>query len=281
MGRTGGSARLGGAHPSAPWVLVEPEIEAIFETMWKHSKALGLDGTLVPSRGIFTGCNDVFLRPRGEFEELLGSEAAELVRPVLAGRDLDEDGWATSAEILWLYDEHLKLAAHAPEAVEKYFRDHESRLRDRSDHVSVLPLWQVFRVKPELLEPKVVWPDIAPMLRAEVVPGGVVPLNTTYVIPCDDDDHAARVAALLNSEPVRAFAWALAERARGGFRRHFAWVIRMLPLPTGFHDWRPVGVPSQWPAEIAALFGLDEVQCRTLEAWRLGEDWHCQPGEVA
>jgi hypothetical protein len=166
----------------------------------------------------------------------------------------------------------LNLLEAAPGAVEAYFRKHADRLRDRSDHVPVLPLWQIFRAKPELLEPKVVWPDIAPELRAEVVPRDVIPLNTTYVIPCADDVAAWKVAALLNSEPVRAYAWALAERARGGFRRHFAWVIRMLPVPRNFGEWRPSSLDRRrWPAEVGALFGLSATECERLRAWRLDE----------
>src|SRR5699024_6646136 len=39
---------------------------------------------------------------------------------------------------------------------------------------------------------------------------------------------------LFNSAPMRAIAYALAERARGGWRRHFAWVMRLLPVPHAF-----------------------------------------------
>ncbi len=265
--------RIAPSHPAAPWVLVEPQIRQLFEQMWSTSKPLGLLNRWKPTRGVFTGCNDVFLKPAGDFRRTLGPEVQEHVRPVLAGRDLDENGWSAHAEILWLYNEHSEVLRSAPDGLETYFQEHSDRLLDRSDHVSVLPLWQVFRVKPELLGPKVAWPDIASHLRAEVVPAGVVPLNTTYVIGCEDEREAWRVAALLNSEPVRAFAWALGERARGGFRRHFAWLVRMIPVPDGFEDWRPRDPdPRLWCDEVTELFGLSPLDANLLRAWREGDD---------
>jgi hypothetical protein len=61
-----------------------------------------------------------------------------------------------------------------------------------------------------------------------------VPLNSCYVLPCRDPRDAHAVAALLASPLAGAWLGAIAEPARGGFRRHLAWTVALLPLP---RDW--------------------------------------------
>jgi hypothetical protein len=52
----------------------------------------------------------------------------------------------------------------------------------------------------------------------------------------------------LNSLPVKAFARAVAERARGGYRRHFAWVVKLIPVPKDG-------------------YGLNALEMQRLKAW--------------
>jgi hypothetical protein len=61
-----------------------------------------------------------------------------------------------------------------------------------------------------------------------------VPLNSCYVVRCPSLDDAHAVAALLNGPVATAWLAALAEPARGGYRRYMGWTMSMLPLP---HDW--------------------------------------------
>src|SRR5699024_5171818 len=118
-----------------------------------------------------------------------------------------------------------------------YFHAHDKRLKNRSDYRPDKAPWQLFRVKSGLVAPKVVWRDLSPKLEAALAPARVVPLNTVYFIPLQDERRARLLAALFNSSPMRAAAFALAERARGGWRRHFAWVMRLLPMPQRFVEF--------------------------------------------
>ena len=92
-------------------------------------------------------------------------------------------------------------------------------------------------MQPGIAGPKVVWRDLSMWMEAAPCMDGEIPLNTTYYIPCADPLRAWGLCALLNSTPARAFLWALAERARGGWRRHFAWVISSLPMPPRWFAW--------------------------------------------
>ncbi|HEY0777343.1 MAG TPA: hypothetical protein VGD56_05185, partial [Gemmatirosa sp.] len=68
---------------------------------------------------------------------------------------------------------------------------------------------------------------------------------TCYAARFDDPLHAlddARAfATLLRSPPIAAWLAALAEPARGGYRRFLAWTVAALPLP------------SDWPAARTSL----------------------------
>ena len=61
-----------------------------------------------------------------------------------------------------------------------------------------------------------------------------VPLNTCYVARCRDARDAFALAALLNGPLARAWLDALAEPARGGYRRYLGWTMSLLPVPS---DW--------------------------------------------
>ncbi|MEO7963537.1 MAG: hypothetical protein ABIT38_06455, partial [Gemmatimonadaceae bacterium] len=61
-----------------------------------------------------------------------------------------------------------------------------------------------------------------------------VPLNSCYSIACRDNEDAAALATLFNSPLAGAWLDAVAEPARGGFRRYLGWTVARLPIP---NDW--------------------------------------------
>ena len=83
---------------------------------------------------------------------------------------------------------------------------------------------------------------------AAVLPAGevMVPLNSCYVLPCDDPMDALALTTLLNSPLAAAWLNAVAEPARGGWHRYLAWTISLLPIP------------SDWPRARALLAPLAE-----------------------
>ncbi len=230
-----------------PWALLSPEERQLFDAMNLH----GSDRPLDPQRGIFTGRNNVFIRPRSVWESMLG-EDSPWVRDVLSGRDPNGDD---GLQILWCYGDTGIPMPSVPDVIHQYLQVHSETLKARSDHRPNLPLWQLFRVRPDAAGPKVVWRDISTHLEPSIAPHGAVPLNTLYYIPCRTEGQARVMLAFLKSEPVRRFARAYGERARGGWRRHFAWLMRMLPVPKELWYWLEVEhVPTE--AEILDAYGL-------------------------
>jgi len=84
--------------------------------------------------------------------------------------------------------------------------------------------------------PRLVWGDVGRAPRAFVLPAGdaTVPLNSCYVARCRNLPDALAGAAVLNSPLARAWLNALAEPARGGYRRYLGWTLSLLPVPS---DW--------------------------------------------
>ena len=136
-------------------------------------------------------------------------------RPIVAGRDLRPWQAPKTKALLWCYDENLDILPDAPEPLRAHFARHQSALQARSDWREGTPLWTLYRLTEGLQQPKVVWRDMGPHLQATQLDASTLPLNTAYYIPCADSLRAWALCAWLNSAPVRSYAHALAERARG------------------------------------------------------------------
>lgn len=94
---------------------------------------------------------------------------------------------------------------------------------------------EIFRVGPAALGHRVAFRDIDLSLQATYLPpvaeGGPIALNTCYTIAVGSAAEGRRLAAWLNTEPVRAVAAALADHALGGYRRFQARNVGAVPLP--------------------------------------------------
>jgi hypothetical protein len=134
-----------------------------------------------------------------------------------------------------------------------------------------------------LTRPKVLWRDLSPKLEATYVGPDIAPLNTVYFVAFDDRARARVFEALLNSEPVRSVAYALGERARGGWRRHFSWVMRLLPIPHRVEAVLRGDSPVEsllGASELRVLDGDDSDEKQAL-ADRLGARWFAlEPRDV-
>lgn len=289
----------------APWLLAPDSIRPILRRMQEAGAPIGKHRGLLVRRGVMTGANEVLLLD--QVEHVLGglvricasgSRSAgdaytatiesDCVRPLLRGCDIRAWRYSTSRHVIWLYDQHLRLR-QPPGYTQGYLNRHKDRLDARPGNAAPGAL---FRLSGALLDSMVVWRDIAPSLQAAALPRGdphrPVPLNSVYFVGTGKDDDAAwLLAAYLNSLPVRVFARTIAERAKDGFFRFFAWTIAVTPLP---HAWRRDGarellalshaaseagyatptVAARIDALVGAAYGLTDNQLGSLRAF---DDW--------
>ena len=281
--------------PGAPWLLLPPDARAAFSLLREAGQPLAASPLGRPLLGVKCGCNDAFvvhMRQRDVAECVVRASDgrtiavdANVVRPLLRGERLRR--WhiePTDEAILWTHDAlDAPLATLSP-ALARWFRPWRSTLVRRADARRTARWWSLFRIEGARTDlPRVVWGDVGREPRAAVLPAGDahVPLNTCYVARCRTLADADALAVLLNSALARAWLDALAEPARGGYRRYLGWTTSLLPIPT---DWprarallAPIGAaardgirsPSEATLLEAALaaFGVSHDDVAPLVAW--------------
>lgn len=218
----------------APWLLVPADVRRALLRM-REGVMIGAYSELQVHRGIVTGANDVMLLTRAD-AKLSGLAAiqaegfATAANPANyvdiveqgaiapAARGCDVAAWTFRGDRLVLC--RLPRTTNSLPRLSKYLQKHGRSLAD-------LP-------KVSAQHSMLAWHDLASTLKAVVLPANIVPINTVYFIPADEE-RAHLLAAYFNSRPLRTFARAIAERAKDAHFRFFAWTVSMLPLPS---NWR-------------------------------------------
>ncbi|HEX6537285.1 MAG TPA: DNA methyltransferase [Gemmatimonadaceae bacterium] len=251
------------ADPASPWLPLPSPARAAFDRVARAGIALA-DGHLgAPLLGVKCGCNDAFvLRVEGGDDVLArvrsgnraGAVERAMLRPLLRGeRVLPWRAGGDPEWLLWTHDSGGAPLDSLPPYASRWLAHWRPRLRSRADARAARRWWAIFRTASAApTHPRVVWADVGRMPRALVLQAGdrAVALNSCYVLPCADAADAHAVAALLNSPLAAAWLGALAEPARGGYRRFLAWTVAMLPIP------------RDWTRARAALAPLGERGCR-------------------
>lgn len=234
------------ASPGAPWLLLPPEARTAFSRLSAAGPALADAGIGRPTLGVKSGCNAAFvvresLQARGDItgeDGRRGEVEPSLLRPVLRGERVRRWIPAPNDErILWTHDVAGRPMRPLPPLASRWLSRFRSDLARRADARPGTPWWSLFRTEAATSDrPRVVWADLSRGPRACVLVAGSpwVPLNSCYTIVCRDNEDAATLAAIFNSPLAAAWLDAIAEPARGGFRRYLGWTVARLPLP---NDW--------------------------------------------
>jgi hypothetical protein len=260
------------ASPGAPWLWLPPDARDGFAALQEAGRPLGAHPGLRPRLGVKCGCNAAFLATADAFGRLHAADGRvaelepELVRPLLRGDGLR--AWtvpAGEARIVMPHDTELRPLRTLPPRARRWLAPWRPALEARSDHRPGSPWWALYRTEAaDARQPRVVWADMARQPRAAVLPAGdrTVPLNTCYVVPTTSLEEAHALAAWLNAPLAAAWLAALAEPARGGYRRLLGWTVGLLPLPA---DW-PSAVARLAPLGAAAASGAPISDAQLLEA---------------
>jgi hypothetical protein len=260
--------------PGSPWLILPPEVRAAFDRMREAGVPLADSPIGRPHLGVKTGFNLAFVvRP----DATVGSDSVRvlaangrtgcvehaLLRPVLRGEDVRAWGSGPPNEyIVWTHGRNGLPLERLPQGASQWLRSWRSQLSARSDGRSAR-WWSLFRVEAARTDrPRVVWPDLGRTPRATVLAAGnsSVPLNSCYVALCRNDDDALTLAAILNSPLASAWLAALAEPARGGYRRFLGWTMSLFPLP---RDWETARTALA-PLARFAILEKREVELRDL-----------------
>jgi hypothetical protein len=230
----------------AAWLLLPPAARDAFDRLTRAGVPLANAGLGTATLGVKCGCNDAFLvralSSNGRVEVSDGNRSSLLdstvVRPVLRGEGVRPWRQERGNEcIVFPYSMNGRLLSSLSGPLRSWLQPWRGRLESRTDLRGNRAWWSLFRLEGAKSDrPRVVWSDLGRSLQALVLDAGdrTVPLNTCYVLPTRDLTDALALAAFLNSPVIDAWVGAVAEPARGNYRRHFAWTMARLPVPD---DW--------------------------------------------
>jgi hypothetical protein len=213
-----------------------------------------------------------------------GAIEAELLRPLARAEGLQP--WqppSCDESIIWTHASDGAALRTLPPLATRWFTRWRHELTARSD-ARRARWWSLFRVESARCDrPCVLWADLGRTPRATMVPAGdaLVPLNSCYVTICRDEIDALALTVLLNSPLATAWLSAIAEPARGSYRRFLGWTVSLLPIP---RDWPGVretlaeagrcamaadGQPSSLDllAHVLECYGLRHADVAPLLAW--------------
>ncbi len=250
--------------PGAPWMLLPAAVRTAFDGLERAGIPLAESVLGRPLLGVKSGCNEAFVLSRAEAAMARIEEAC--VRPLLRGEHLQP--WRANAEasesaILWTHDVRGEPLASLPTAIHRRLLPWRRQLEQRTDGRGGR-WWALFRTEAARADrPRVVWGDIGRAPRALVLAAGdlTVPLNTCYVVRARSEDDAYAFAVLLNSPVGAAWLGALAEPARGGYRRYLGWTCARFPIPREWDRARAILAP----------LGRDAARGEPTDEWTLTE----------
>jgi hypothetical protein len=260
---------------ASPWLLLPPAVRDAFDRLVNASVPLGAATLGRATLGVKCGCNDAFtvelLAGDGEcadveFRGRHGNVERAVLRPLLRGDALTP--WTIAASrraILWTHAPGGAPLDALPGGAARWLAPWRDRLASRSDLHGAQAWWMLFRTEAaDSSRPRVVWSDLGQRPRAALLPAGepTVPLNSCYVLACDEAVDALTLTALFNSPIAAAWLNAVAEPARGRWHRYLAWTVSLLPLP---RDWTRARAELAPLAE-RALLGSPPSDAELLEA---------------
>ena len=197
----------------------------------------------------------------------------DMLRPLLRGDSVSAWRIAPSrSAIVWTHAEPGGVRRELPHGAARWLAPWRRRLRERTDLRGSALWWTLFRTEAaDHSRTRVVWSDFGRTPRAALLPVGdrTVPLNSCYVVRCDDVTDALALTALLNSPLAAAVLNAIAEPARGGWRRYLAWTVGLLPLPRDWSRARVVLAPLAERALLGNAPTSDELLIAACRAYRL------------
>lgn len=269
----------------SPWLLLPEPARESFEHIRSSGAAMSISRFGRPLLGVKTGCNNAYIvrvdsldgeKARVSAGGRTGEIERWMLRPVVRGETLGH--WSTCGNrehVVWTNCEDGAVMQALPPLARRWLYPHRDTLIKRSDLHHRGQWWAVFRTEGARYDrPRVLWADFGQRPRAIAIADGdnLVPLNTCYAVCCSRIDDAHALAAILNGPLAAAWLNAIAEPARGGYRRYLGWTMAMLPLPVHWLTARRILAPLGARALQGDPPSDDELLAAALEAYGLARD---------
>lgn len=221
------------------WVILSP----IEQSIKRKIEAVGTplkDWDINIYRGVLTGYNDAFIITTSKRDEILSNcqnederkRTAELIRPILRGRDIRRYSydWAD----LWLINTHNGIRGEVERihiedypAIKQHLDNYWDKIEPRTDQGETAYNLRNCAYLDDLSKTKIVWIELSDESKFAIC-GDLVPLNTVFFLTGANLHH---ILGLLNSKLVHwYFTTCLGTSSGVGTNRWLKYTIEQLPL---------------------------------------------------
>ena len=237
--------------PKGDWGTLQPEgerpwmaLSSVERTVMEKMEAVGTplkQWDISIYRGILTGFNAAFIVDQATKDSLVAtdSRSAELLRPILRGRDIARyrANWAG----LWLIDTHNGYDGEPPidvneyPAVKAHLGRFIQRLERRQDKGITPYNLRNCAYHESFAEEKLFWMDLTPEGKFSYGPAGteMYCANTVYFM---HGPMMKRLAAFLNSSLITWYVNKTTVTSGMGTARWFAVTVENIPIPRAFKN---------------------------------------------
>ena len=276
---------------SDSWVVLSP----IEQSIKKKIEAVGTplkDWDIQINYGIKTGCNEAFIISTEKRKEILDNcqtederkRTAELIRPILRGRDIKRYGYVDNG--LFLINTHNGIRNKLPRidindypAVKTHLDQYWDRISTRTDKGDTPYNLRNCAYLEDFSKPKIIWKIIGSRLAFAIDNNGIMLNNACYLLT---GNHLAHILGFLNSSPLIWYSEITNMNKTGvGDAQVGAQNIILFPIPSTINE-EVVEIVEQLlstPANsnlkrilserIYAIYGLDIEEISYLESLNL------------
>jgi hypothetical protein len=198
--------------------------------------------------GIKTGFNEAFVIDRATRDQLISEDkkSAELIKPWLRGQDIKR--WyadyqdlyviniqsGSNAQWLWTGKDAGKAEAIFKKeypAIFNHLKQHKKKLMARDDQGQYYWELRSCAYNDEFEQPKIVYADIAKLMRASYDTEGMFCANTMYILPTDSLFLLGYLNGQLFDWYARNTFQSLGDPWKGGRLRYIAQYMEKVPVP--------------------------------------------------
>ncbi|MEQ3031654.1 TaqI-like C-terminal specificity domain-containing protein [Alistipes indistinctus] len=228
---------------SDSWVILSP----IEQSIKRKIEAVGTplkDWDINIYRGVLTGYNDAFIISTEKRDEILANcqneeerkKTAELIRPILRGRDIKRYGyeWAD----LWIINTHNGVKGKLPRidvneypAIKAHLDQYWDKISKRADKGETPYNLRNCAYMEDFNKPKIIWKIIGNRLGFALENKNMILNNACYILTCGDGG-LEYLEAMLNSNAILWYSFVTNMNKTGvGDMQVGAQNINILPIP--------------------------------------------------
>ena len=228
---------------SDSWVILSP----IEQSIKRKIEAVGTplkDWDIQINYGIKTGCNEAFIISTEKRKEILDNcqtederkRTAELIQPILRGRDIKRYGYVENG--LFLINTHNGIRGKLPRidindypAVKAHLDRYWNKISVRADKGDTPYNLRNCAYLEDFSKPKIIYPDICTFLSFELDTSCFYLSNTAYFLITEKEEHLKYFLRVLNSSVMDWYYRTLSVQLGEKAVRMFSIYVLNIPIP--------------------------------------------------